>query len=63
MLQGFHVYHDFPAEGFNIDHIVVGAKGVFAVETKTRSKRTTANRREDATVEYDGLKKITHLTQ
>ena len=54
MLQGYHVYHDFPAEGFNIDHIVVGAKGVFAVETKTRSKRTTANRQQDATVEYDG---------
>ena len=54
MLQGYHVYHDYPAEGFNIDHIVVGAKGVFAVATKTRSKRTTANRREDATVEYDG---------
>jgi hypothetical protein len=52
--QGYHVYHDFPAEGFNIDHVVVGAKGVFAVETKTRSKRTTANRQEDATVEYDG---------
>ena len=54
MLQGYRVYHDFPAERFNIDHIVVGAKGVFAVETKTRSKRTTANRQEDATVEYDG---------
>jgi len=54
MLKGYRVYHDFPAENFNIDHIVVGAKGVFAVETKTRSKRTTANRRQDATVEYDG---------
>lgn len=54
MLQGYRVYHDFPAERFNIDHIVVGEKGVFAVETKTRSKRTTADRRQDATVEYDG---------
>jgi hypothetical protein len=54
MLKGYRVYHDFPADKFNIDHIVVGEKGVFAVETKARSKRTTANRQQDATVEYDG---------
>jgi Nuclease-related domain len=54
MLEGFGVYHDFPAEKFNIDHVVVGPKGVFAVETKARSKPTTKNRVEDATVEYDG---------
>lgn len=54
MRFGCRVYHDFPADKFNIDHIVVGEKGVFAVETKTRSKRTTANRQQDATVEYDG---------
>jgi len=54
MLAGYRVYHDFPAEKFNIDHIVVGEKGVFAIETKTRSKHTTTNRRQDATVEYDG---------
>ena len=52
--DGFYVYHDFPADTFNIDHIVVGAKGVFAVETKAQSKPTTKNRVEDATVEYDG---------
>lgn len=54
MLEGWQVYHDFPAEGFNIDHIVVGAKGVFAIETKTRSQPVTAGRREVATVTYDG---------
>jgi len=54
MAKGCRIYHDFPAERFNIDHIVVGEKGVFAVETKTRSKRTTANPQKDATVEYDG---------
>jgi len=54
MLAGYRVFHDFPAEKFNIDHIVVGAKGVFAIETKTRSKRTTTNRQQDATVAYDG---------
>ena len=54
MFQGKHVYHDFPADKFNIDHIVVGRSGIFAVETKARSKSTTNNRREDATVEYNG---------
>ena len=54
MLNGYRVYHDFPADNFNIDHIVVGERGVFAVETKTRSKHTTANRQADATVAYDG---------
>lgn len=38
MLSGFRIFHDVPAENFNIDHIVVGPPGVFAVETKGRSK-------------------------
>ena len=28
------VYHDIQADQFNIDHVVVGPSGVFAVETK-----------------------------
>jgi hypothetical protein len=50
----FHVYHGFPAETFNIDHIVVTPNGVFAVETKTYSKPAPKDRVRDATVEYDG---------
>ncbi len=38
MLNGFRIFHDVPAEGFNIDHLVVGPTGVFAVETKGKSK-------------------------
>jgi len=52
--QGYHVFHDFPADNFNIDHVVVGPKGVFAVETKARSKPNGKNRLQDATVEYNG---------
>ena len=55
MLKGCHVYHDFPADKFNIDHIIVGESGVFAVETKTRSKPTGHNARENATVTYNGM--------
>jgi hypothetical protein len=32
-----------PAENFNIDHIVIGPPGVFAVETKGRSKIVSDN--------------------
>jgi Nuclease-related domain len=52
--DGFHVYHGLPAETFNIDHVLVGPKGVFAVETKTHLKSVHKKRPEDATVEYDG---------
>jgi len=54
MLHGYHVFHDFVADKFNIDHIVVGPAGVFAVETKARSKPTSENRKQDAQVTYDG---------
>lgn len=54
MLQGYRVYHDFPAENFNIDHVVVGPKGVFAVETKTRSKAPRGSGVDAAKVKFDG---------
>jgi hypothetical protein len=43
MLVGYRVFHDFlitdkPRSIRNIDHIVIGQNGVFAVETKTRRK-------------------------
>jgi len=45
---GYSVFHDISDDGFNIDHVVVGPGGVFAMETKTISKRTGAR------VTYDG---------
>jgi len=54
MLEGNYVYHDFPADEFNIGHIVVGRSGIFVVETKARSKPTPRSRRHAATVEYNG---------
>ncbi|MGE5892437.1 MAG: nuclease-related domain-containing protein [bacterium] len=56
MLDGYRVYHDFPAEEFNIDHVVAGPKGVFAVETKGRSKRDAKRGSAGATVIFDGQK-------
>jgi hypothetical protein len=49
---GAMVFHDVPAKDFKVDHIVVSPKGVFVVETKTRSKP----RGRKATIKYDGEK-------
>lgn len=51
--QGYRVFHDFvfdmkpggEATKFNIDHVVVGTNGVFALETKTWRQRTESCRR------------------
>lgn len=53
MGQGAVVFHDFPADKFNIDHIVVGRGAVFAIETKSRRKPAEKGR-ESARVIYDG---------
>jgi hypothetical protein len=34
---GYQTFHDVRGDGYNIDHVVVGPAGVFAVETKYRS--------------------------
>ncbi|PZD71279.1 hypothetical protein C1752_07299 [Acaryochloris thomasi RCC1774] len=39
--QDFQVFHDVMGERFNIDHVLIGEKGVFAIETKTFSKPAT----------------------
>ncbi len=53
--DGKYVYHDFPADSFNIDHIVVGPAGIFTVDSIARSKPARAGaRREASIVEYNG---------
>jgi hypothetical protein len=54
--QGFWVFHDVPAEKSNIDHVVVGAGGIFAVETKGRAKPVEQNGQHSWEVTYDGRK-------
>ena len=50
MADGYRVFHDFPADGFKIDHLVVGSTGVMVVETESRNR----NHKRDAIVTYDG---------
>jgi hypothetical protein len=47
--EGYYVIHDIVIDNFNIDHVAIGPSGVFAIETKTRSKP-----RGDARITYDG---------
>jgi hypothetical protein len=55
MLDGCLVYHDVPGEGeWNVDHVVVAPTGVYAIETKTRSKSKCTKDRKDYEVIYDG---------
>jgi len=54
MLDGYRVYHDFQVDNFNIDHIVIGENGVFAIETKGRSKPDRGKGQDDVRVVYDG---------
>ena len=48
--DGYKVFHDLTQEGYNVDHVLVGPGGVFAVETKTWSKPATRK----AEVHFDG---------
>src|SRR5260221_6648564 len=52
---GYKVYHDLQFDGFNIDHVIIGPSGVYAVETKTRRKSHAENSHK---VAYDGQKLI-----
>src|SRR5664280_1280166 len=56
--RGWYVFHDVPAEAakqkFNIDHVAVGPGGVWAIETKTRSKGNARPGRKDNEVTFNG---------
>lgn len=51
---GFEIYHDVPFDGFNIDHVLVGSRGVFIVETKTRRKPMNDSGDKQYRVQFDG---------
>ena len=52
--NGYVVFHDVPIEDgkrrFNVDHLLIGPNGVFAIETKNYSKP----KRGEVKVTYDG---------
>ena len=48
--KGFKVLHDVCGEGFNVDHVLIGPRGIFTVETKTWSKSA----QKPTSIHYDG---------
>ena len=48
--KGFKVLHDILGEGFNVDHVLIGPRGIFTVETKTWSKSA----QKPTSIHYDG---------
>lgn len=53
----FKIYNDFKTDKFNIDHIAIGPTGVFAIETKGRSK-SAKHENNNWKLEFDGKKLI-----
>lgn len=47
---GAIVLHDITSNGFNVDHVVISFKGIFVIETKTRSKP----KGRDSKIVYNG---------
>jgi hypothetical protein len=53
--SGFRAFHDFPGgDDWNIDHVAVGVRGVFLVETKARRRRASRNGQPAHEVIFDG---------
>lgn len=52
--QGCIIFHDVPADGFNIDHVVIGPSAVYAVETKSRKKPKKDSESGHYNVAFDG---------
>ena len=53
----YRVFHDVPGNGkWNIDHVVVGPSGVFAIETKYRTKQPGKPSERDNEAVFDGNK-------
>lgn len=48
--KGYRVLHDIVGNDFNIDHLLIGPKGIFTIETKTWSKPAKGK----AEIDYDG---------
>lgn len=56
---GYRAFHDLQPEGtWNIDHVLVGTRGVFLIETKARRRRPPKREQPKHVVVYDGQELI-----
>lgn len=49
--KGAKVFHDCPADHFNIDHVVIHSTGIYVIETKT----FTFPRKSKPVIQFDGI--------
>ena len=54
---GYKVFHDVQADNFNIDHLVLGASGILAIETKGRRKPLVKGKSKTRNKQYNVLVK------
>jgi hypothetical protein len=52
--KGFVAFHNLPGENRNIDHVVIGPSGVYAIETKARRGSGTISYRNDDELVFAG---------
>jgi hypothetical protein len=52
--RGCIVMHDLPCGEYNIDHVIIAPRGVYAVETKSFRKPKKTSLQTHAKVEFDG---------
>jgi hypothetical protein len=56
--EGYQVFHDVPTDGGTVDdnlnHVVIGPAGVFAVHTQTQARRKPLPGRKDHEIIFDG---------
>ena len=53
--NGYRPIHDIVGDGFNVDHVLVGPAGVFAIETKFRSGQGEITFQNDETLIVGGF--------
>ena len=52
--KGFVAFHELPNNGLNVDHVVVGPSGIYAIETKTRSGSGTISYGSECELVFGG---------
>ena len=52
--RGFFVFHDFAGDNFNVDCVVIGPSGIYAIEIKTRSGSGTIDYRNEDELIFAG---------
>jgi hypothetical protein len=61
-LKGFHVFHNVPASEvqpiFHLDHVIVGSTGVFAIQTRSRTRKTPRPGFAEHKIIFDGQKLV-----